>query len=79
MVTKQKFEDLTKTVLEKLEKCETRIERVILDLTLKFSKSVQLSFYKEMNSVFSRVRNIESEMIEVAHQEMMMQEQQEKL
>ena len=42
IVTKQKFEELTKTVLEKLEKCETRIERVILDLTLKFSKSVQL-------------------------------------
>ena len=66
---------MTKTVLEKLEKCETRIERVILDLTLKFSKSVQLQFYKEMNMVFSRVRGIEAEMIEVAHQEMMMQEQ----
>jgi hypothetical protein len=32
-----------------------------------------------MNLVFSRVRSVESEMIEVAHQEIMMQEQQEKL
>ena len=30
-----------------------------------------------MNLVFSRVRSVESEMIEVAHQELMMQEQQE--
>ena len=69
--TKLKFEELTRSVNDKLEKVETKIEKVTVDLTLKFSKEVQLAFYRDMNQTFFRLKNIEAEMIEVAHQEFM--------
>ena len=56
---------------DKLEKVETKIEKVTVDLTLKFSKEVQLAFYRDMNQTFFRLKNIEAEMIEIAHQEFM--------
>ena len=43
------FEDLTNQVNEKLLKVEGKIELVTLDLTLKFSKEVQLGLFRYMN------------------------------
>jgi hypothetical protein len=39
-LTRQKFEELTFEVHDKLKKVMDKIERVILDLTIKFSKEV---------------------------------------
>ena len=47
--SKIKFEELTNSVNEKLLKVENKIELVTLDLTLKFTKTIQLDFYREMN------------------------------
>jgi hypothetical protein len=57
---KQKFEQLTLLVNDKLEKTEQKVDRVVVDLTLKFSKSVQLNFYNKMNQAMYRLRNVES-------------------
>ena len=71
--SKIKFEELTNSVNEKLLKVENKIELVTLDLTLKFTKTIQLDFYREMNQVFFRLKNIEGEMIETAHQELLLE------
>ena len=75
--TKSKFELLSTQLNEELQKIETRIERVTVDLTFKFSKEVQLAFYREMNQVFFRLRDIESEMVDQAHLELVKKREQE--
>lgn len=76
---KQKFEQLTLQVNEKLDKTEQKVDRVVVDLTLKFSKSVQLNFYNKMNQAMYRLRNIETQMIEIADKERIIQEQRDEL
>ena len=56
---------------ELLEKAEYKIDRVLIDLTLKFTKQMQLNLFKDMNNSFSKLKNIEGEMIEITHQEEM--------
>ena len=63
---------------EEIVKVEARIERVTVDLTFKFSKEVQLAFYRDMNQVFFKLRDIESEMVETAHTELLKKQDQEK-
>ena len=70
---KQTFEELTNQVNEKLLKVESKIELVTLDLTLKFSKEVELGLYRDMNQVFFKLKNIEGEMIDIAHSELMIE------
>lgn len=69
--TKSKFELLSTQLNEEILKVESRIERVTVDLTFKFSKEVQLAFYREMNQVFFKLRDVESEMVETAHTELL--------
>ena len=54
-----------------LTKTESKVDRVIIDLTLKFSKEIQLNLFKDVNQTFHRLKNIEGEMIEIAHTEML--------
>ena len=70
---KQTFEELTNQVNEKLLKVESKIELVTLDLAPKFSKEVQLGLYRDMNQVFFKLKNIEGEMIDIAHSELMIE------
>ena len=47
--SKYKFDELTRTLNEQLDKVEGKVERVIVDLTLKFTKQVQFNLFKDMN------------------------------
>ena len=76
---KQKFEQLTLLVNDKLEKTEQKVDRVVVDLTLKFSKSVQLNFYNKLNQAMYRLRNVEAQMVEIADKERIIQEQRDEL
>ena len=66
-MTKSEFGRLTEECTEMLGKVESKIDRVTVDLTLKFSKEVQLKLYKDMNQVFFKLKTVEAEMIEIAH------------
>ena len=68
---KHKFDQLSKDANEILTKVEQKVDRVIVDLTLKFSKEVQMNLYKDMNQAFHKLGNIEGQMIEIAHVEQM--------
>lgn len=75
---KSKFELLSTQLNEDLVKIENRVEKVKTDLTFKFSKEVQMKLYKEMNQVFFRLRDIEGEMVEKAHLELVKKQEFEK-
>eukprot|EP00356_Strombidium_inclinatum_P003771 CAMPEP_0170492232 /NCGR_PEP_ID=MMETSP0208-20121228/11891_1 /TAXON_ID=197538 /ORGANISM="Strombidium inclinatum, Strain S3" /LENGTH=66 /DNA_ID=CAMNT_0010767939 /DNA_START=523 /DNA_END=723 /DNA_ORIENTATION=+ len=66
-MTKDRFDMLSRELNDRLEKTETKVERIINDLTIRFSKEVELYFYKEMHKVFLKLRHIEAEMIEISH------------
>lgn len=75
---KVQFEELTKNVGERLTKAEDKIERVILDLTLKFSKQIQMQFFKDMNNSFFKLKDVEAEMIDIAHQEYLREQERQR-
>ena len=67
------YDSLTDECKDLLQRVEDKIERVIVDLTLKFSKEVQLNLYKDMNQAFFQLRNVESDMQDIAVKEQEME------
>ena len=50
--TSAKFEMLTEQMTKLLEKLEERVERLIVDLTLRFSKELQLNMFNEFRKSY---------------------------
>ena len=75
--TKCKFELLSTQLNNDIQKIDQKIEKVFVDLTFKFSKEIQLTIYRDMNQVFYRLRHIESEMVDKAHEELTKQKARE--
>ena len=59
---REAFTVLTNEVNVLLEKTEYKVDRVMIDLTLKFTKQMQLSYFKDMNQTFMKLQEIEGEM-----------------
>ena len=57
------FELMTSEANMILDKTEFKLDRVLIDLTLKFSKQMQLNFFIDMNKTFNKLQNIQGEMI----------------
>ena len=66
---KYNYDNLTAEAQDLLKRVEDKTERVIVDLTLKFSKEVQLNLFKDMNQAFHKLKNVENDMVEIAHRE----------
>lgn len=67
--TKYEFDNLNTDFKDLLDKAEDRCERVLIDLTLKFSKQMQLNLFNEVNQVFNKLKHIEQEMVQIAFSE----------
>lgn len=52
-----------------LDKTENKVDRVMIDLTLKFTKQMQFNYFKDMNQVFFKLKHIEAEIVNVTLEE----------
>lgn len=66
---KHSYDEATEEIKDILQRVEDKVERVLVDLTLKFSKEVQLNLFKDMNQAFFQLKNVENDIHDIAYTE----------
>ena len=56
---RKEFDDLSRQTNESLDKVEGKVEQVVVDLTLKFTKEAQFKLVQEMNAAFKQLENVQ--------------------
>ena len=66
---KNNFDAANKRTNDLISTITEQCDKVIVNLTVKFTKEIQLRWYAEMQEVFSGMEKLESEMMEIADSE----------
>lgn len=66
---KNNFDSANKRTSDLIATITEQCDKVIVNLTIKFTKELQLRWYSEMQTVFSGMEKLEQEMMEIADSE----------